>query len=1121
MNDLNLSKLSLEESNDGNNSPSHPRQRIQFYQDESTTSPPLNKPIFEQQQSPQMYEQQQQSSLAQQQSSPQMNEQQQQQQQQQASLAQQQQSPPQMYEQHQIPSTTQYYQSPPPPQMYQQQQQMYQQPQQSYYNSNNSFDNQTQQNPQQSEVTSLEFGIDLPTDSGSNISGITNDSIQTGSWFDDIVNYQKQYFNSINNKIITTTTTTTTTTQQHSEDIDNYLKDHIQNKMKENQEQKQYTHPINMEYGMDQSVLSSSTLIFNRHDQFNKSNLPNGFLLSPFYHPISTPTSYDYHPPQCDSCYSYVNIYCKLNKPLEVTSDSKSNNNSNNNKSKKGNTSSLSWTCSICLNENFIDDGKSGVRNILDVVKGLGWWSTNHYKSVFSSETYDIKIKKRKSYKSKSIGSLIDNGIDDDVVDENEINSENNNNDNNNNGKISNNNNSSYIFIIDENISTTDLREINESIRLLTKELPDKSNVGIITFSKNISIFEMNSINNDEKSKESLLGFNSAKLVSGGNSLSQQKHQLKRRRKLYLETIEDNKAIDHDKDSQVNKERTPKLNSILTSLLETFENNGDQVVYESKPISLGVAIESAMSLIGDEVENSSRFFVFLNGSPDYGPGSIPKIQSGLFVNASSIGTNNSDGSNYDDNGSGFNLSTEEHAQLNNAYQYYEHLGEKAYNYGIAIDITLIGYNNFESKVISKLCKPSGFMTSSLEASHGRNGQAVKGERAKILFSNMNNAIIKNSGIFGQLDIHTHDSVSLTHLIGPTINNSDIKNNRLIQSFNKHLENDEDQLISTDQVNDRYTSFIISNLQQDICFSVYYNFQEDIPLDYIHFQFVIHLIKANGVKISRVITKRFKITGNFDRFLSSLDLKVTTTLLAKKLILQSLKNQSSNIQFELDKQVKKICLSCSKIEKGWFRKSIIIPDIIKNSFLKLIYKIRRGLLFGSIIQNNDDLVIHQNDLLNSNFIDCQKLLLPKLFQLNKDSNQFNNIPLDICSINPNVILILDCFTNIYVMIGSGMTDATEKLQLLQDHIDHTTHQRIPSPCVMKFDENGHDIRWMKSILSSSESYPIQERINIIKEIYPEYKDLDINQEFLKRFDDPFSSSDTTPAQYEREITTNLL
>lgn len=103
----------------------------------------------------------------------------------------------------------------------------------------------------------------------------------------------------------------------------------------------------------------------------------------------------------------------------------------------------------------------------------------------------------------------------------------------------------------------------------------------------------------------------------------------------------------------------------------------------------------------------------------------------------------------------------------------------------------------------------------------------------------------------------------------------------------------------------------------------------------------------------------------------------------------------------------------------------------------------------------------------------------------------------------------------------MNDDTEKLKLLKDHIEYTTHQRIPSPCVMKFNENGHDIRWMKSILSSSESYPIQERINIIKEIYPEYKDLDINQEFLKRFDDPFSSNDTTPAQFEREITTNLL
>ncbi|EGC39389.1 hypothetical protein DICPUDRAFT_45211 [Dictyostelium purpureum] len=896
--------------------------------------------------------------------------------------------------------------------------------------------------------------------------------INEKDWFKEILNYQQQ-----NNQLHS----------NQDQDITQYIKNHNQFRMNENYQKKSFTQEelkSNLDYSaINQSVLASSILMLNRADQFNKTNLPNGFLLSPFHQPITTPQSYDYQPPQCKSCFSYINMYCELKDGKD-----------------KKNNSNRKWICSICKTSNDILETNNG------------WWKTQHYKSVFSSETFDIKIRKNKHSQVKKLNnknptkSIIDqDNYEEEDDEDDEYFSQRQQNQQSSDQEASAEHSNIYLFLIDENISTTDLKDINKSIRLLIKDLPNNSKIGLLTFSKNISIFEMSAISVNEKSQEGLLSFNSTRLVGGRASLDRSnKYEIQRKRRLYLETILDSGI----------EERSPKLNLVLNSLLETFENNGTSVVYESKQISLGVAIECALRIVKGQNVNSGRFFVFLNGAPDYGPGAIPRSDDALFINCSS--------------GKRKNVTTEEKAILNNALQYYEALGEKAYRSGFAIDLQLIGYNNFETKILAPLCRPSGIMSCSLDVHSVSNNKYQT--RSNILFENMNNAIIKNSGIFGQLDIHVPEFLNLTHLIGPTINPASVSNNKKGASQEQFIEKEQDFIYAEDVDNDRYTSFVISNLQQDICFSIYFNLSEDIPFDHIYVQFVTHLIKSNGIKITRVITKQIKVTGNFEKYLSSVDFKVIATLLSKKIILQSIKDQqpdssdtgsiANTTQFELDKQLAKITLSCSKVEKSWFfKKTVIIPDLIK-SFINLIYKVRKSLIFGQNIQNDDDLTIYQNYLLNSNFTDCQKLLLPNLLLID-DNCQFRNIPLDVCSIDSNAILILDCFINIYILVGSDIekSDNQDRLNLLDSYIKEIITQRLPSPYIIKFNERDHEVRWLKSLLSSSESYPIDQRLEIVKEIYPQFQN-ETNQNFLERFNDPFTNDPFTPSNYLREINTKI-
>ncbi|EFA78127.1 hypothetical protein PPL_08776 [Heterostelium album PN500] len=314
----------------------------------------------------------------------------------------------------------------------------------------------------------------------------------------------------------------------------------------------------------------------------------------------------------------------------------------------------------------------------------------------------------------------------------------------------------------------------------------------------------------------------------------------------------------------------------------------------------------------------------------------------------------------------------------------------------------------------------------------------------------------DSGIYSRLDIHCPEQVNLTHLIGPT------------------TKVNEQQLFISDIENKSTSGFCsvsveLTNMQQDVALSIFFELQEDIPQDYLYFQFVVHLLDHSENRILRVITKRIKTTGNFNRFIDSLDLNVCSVLFSKKLILDSIKSSSSNSDQDeyfnfydrFDKQLKSISQKCSNIEKGWFRNTVTIPDTIKQ-FIKKMYLVREGVLFGSIIQNNDDFEVLSSLFINTNFTDSMRIMLPKLIQSDQ-SEQLIEISPKIDSLTNDRVLIYDAQTHIYLFIGSSISHDSSAVMNARSFIENQIIHRVPLPYIITFNENEHDIRWLKARL----------------------------------------------------------
>ncbi|GAM19388.1 hypothetical protein SAMD00019534_025630 [Acytostelium subglobosum LB1] len=619
---------------------------------------------------------------------------------------------------------------------------------------------------------------------------------------------------------------------------------------------------------LDQSVLFSSTSIPNRREMLNDTALPCGLLLSPFDRPVLTTSSFDYYPPRCAHCSAYLNIYCRLEEhPVHH------------------------WVCAVCRHSNSIDSGTKGVRSIWEVKHGLGWWATDAYRTVLASDLYDIKRRRASPQTSSAAGTAVTvdsrgGGISDPISSSNVLADEQTTTTTTTtltSNALDQGTNAMYIFIVDENLPRSELTIIQQALRQLHSNISGTAQIALISCAKVVSIYEMAT---STTGVVTATAHTSAKLIYGGQSLSSSdSFALKLKKKLFMDTVASG---------------AEKFMQSFQSIISASSRGGSAP--ETAPIALGVAIECALSFISTSVDrsgtgsnsNGGRLFVFLSGVPSFGPGALS-----MSARVAAERSNELD------------------AQNSVAKDYYTQLGQRAYQKSVAIDLHLCGFHAFASRYLTPLCMPTGniFITHELNDI----------DRSDMTYRNMLNAINKHCGVYSRLDVHCPEAISLTHIIGPTVKASG-------KQLPEHALDVDDKIGNTD----KYASFELTSHQQDITYALYYELQEDVPQDYIHIQFVVRILDDNYNRILRVITKRIKTTGNFDKYLNTLDLNVMAVLQTKKIVLAAGKaettqtnGESFDYQDELDKQLKTIAKKCAKVQRGWFSKTVTIPEKIKQ------------------------------------------------------------------------------------------------------------------------------------------------------------------------------------------------
>jgi len=252
--------------------------------------------------------------------------------------------------------------------------------------------------------------------------------------------------------------------------------------------------------------------------------------------------------------------------------------------------------------------------------------------------------------------------------------------------------------------------------------------------------------------------------------------------------------------------------------------------------------------------------------------------------------------------------------------------------------------------------------------------------------------------------------------------------------------------------DHLATCIMGSVQPRLCYSIFYELVDDIVSDYIYFQLLVKFINLQNQCVLLVITHKMPVTGNSKTFLSSVDVNVLVTLIAKRCVLEARRiDDIDSVLEELDSMLKTIGLRCgSKDKRGMIR----YPEEL-SSLPELIYLLRRSPLLGPIVQHPDDIDFLRCLFLNGDFEVCKRLIRPSLFMIEDDENLYE-VPLEDLAMQSNKILLLDHHTEIFIWSGLEVANSNEindrkRAACLRRALESAQY-RFPKPTILQFKES---------------------------------------------------------------------
>lgn len=466
------------------------------------------------------------------------------------------------------------------------------------------------------------------------------------------------------------------------------------------------------------------------------------------------------------------------------------------------------------------------------------------------------------------------------------------------------------------------------------------------------------------------------------------------------------------------------------AFLETLEAIEALLPYKQLSCSgircAGPAIEVALAFIQDNAsrfndqDGASRFTsgrsyitLCLTGCPNFGPGRMEKFDPNSAVHQA-------------------------------ADEYFRKQSARAAHWNSTINCFCVGYQSFSVRGLRSLVAYSGGEIY-IEEDFGSNFE-----------KNLRFALFRPIGHDGTLEIRTLSNIGITRIIGV------------------------DAEILPDSSQDSSVNVVkvqLSACRPDQSIALYFEILEDIPRDYVFFQFIVTYTNLNKQRIRRIITRRVRTTGSKQSFLRSLDVDVVVLLMAKRSVLMANKKKDvlnvTSVRDDLDDQIREIVLHVGQREErteNHIQSTVyILPEGGLSILPLMLYHLRRGPLLGStVFVHEDEIEPLRNLFLKANKDDSLRLMMPRLYSFTSLEQEPEQLPVETLALQSDRILYLDCHTHIFVWSGRDVVGSQYDVfrEAFKQRGNAESKYRLPAPKMIICNEDSSNARWLRCRLIPS-------------------------------------------------------
>ena len=602
-------------------------------------------------------------------------------------------------------------------------------------------------------------------------------------------------------------------------------------------------------------------------------------------------------------------------------------------------------------------------------------------------------------------------------------------------------NHPTIFFIIDTTIDEKELLSLKEKLLSIIEGLPDKINIGMITFGSNVYLHE---IGNTEMTK--LHAFKGDKEYS-----AQEIQEL-----LLLSSSNDVKKINNNNKSLARKFLMGKSEcvfAISNYLDELCEDPFLQVFGQRKQNSCGLALHVAISLL-ETICNGDpcRIQAFFGNPPTIGLGKICDLNLSETIRNMSDFEKNNDNTKY----------------FKGASEFYDGLAMRASKAGHIIDIFACCFNQTGVAEMRSCVEKTGGL---LFISDAFDSPQFQDSISKLFELDDENNLKMN--FKGKMEIFVTKPFTINGMIG-YCNSVELKNQKTLE------------MISKDTIGQGGTRVwniggILSNSSYSVFLDINpentsYNYKRGIG------QIITTYVSGDRVYRMRVTTFRRKTINDFNNSLlevaQSFDQETATVLLAKYCVVQGYQQDSIETLRYLDKLTIRVVQKFSE-----YKKDEILSFKINNKFNmfpQFMYYLRRSPFISDFNCSLDESIYYKSTLCNENLVNCTIMIQPVLYTYSATNSTPTPVHLDIENMKDDVVLFLDAFFFICIWHGEAVCSWREKglqdqpeyenirsmLNDPQDYAIQIMNERLPVSKLVSCDSGSGQERYIKFTVNPS-------------------------------------------------------